>query len=526
MEQHEVARGTIDMSAAVGRAGFRAVHAKVGGKFPSSKDGKASKMGGSNRAIVEEALRSLDAEVSAREAAKNANIVVEDESLNENWVNDHQGGMKPATTFSEALDYLKARNAQLYRRQASSDYEMSELVVHLPENMCVEDTRNVSYVLDEDGAPVISAKTGDPLSKPRLVPRDHVEARRYFDDAQAFLIEHGVIAGGIDGVHWRSDQYSEHRPHMQIGFDNYAADPKHPGHLRNEFSRKWFSHRDVVYPEGHPKAGRSISGKVKLSDYQSAMREYMIARGWPVQAEINQAQEGVHRGKAAHTSNDNARIIAEDRLAAAVEKEETTAARAVELDEFADELDEEAVELRAQRNTAAKEGYRDGKVQALSALEADRKKATAELQAAAEARADAEQYKASARAVADRMRALEGEITDALDAVGPAPAPPSYEEIRNDLRRHQPVVMREYMQSLKRKDGTTVLDSFELWAAREHAKRFKLDVFGDGDRPLLEVWKSQMQAVQSKVIRARNEQRLRDWDEAEAAETKEGPEQR
>ena len=109
---------------------------------------------------------------------------------------------------------------------------------------------------------------------------------------------------------------------MQLGFDSYAVDPKHPGFLRNEFSRTWFSHRDVVYPDGHPKAGKSISGKVKLSDYQTAMREFMIERGWPVEAEIDKANEGSYLGKKNYARADNNRIIAEDRLAAAREQED------------------------------------------------------------------------------------------------------------------------------------------------------------------------------------------------------------
>lgn len=163
----------------VGRAGFRVVHAKVGGKFPADKKtGKASAKGGSNRAIIEEALRSIDAEVSKREAGKNANIVLSQEHLNRNWVNDGNGGLKKATGFQEPLDYLEQRNALLFRKQAATDFELSELVVHLPENLCVEDPdpANHSFVLDDDGQPVISDMTGQPLTKPRLIPRDMDEA--------------------------------------------------------------------------------------------------------------------------------------------------------------------------------------------------------------------------------------------------------------------------------------------------------------------------------------------------------------
>ena len=306
----------------MGRAAFRATHAKTGGKFPPKKGSSGAQPHGSNEAIVKEALRSLDPEQSKIEAAKNPNIVLADEVLNENWVNDGNGGMKPATSFKEALDYLASRNAQLFRKQTANDYELTEIVVHLPDNLCIDDPVYVSYVLDENGKHVISEKTGQPLTKPRRIARDPDEARRYFNDAQEFLTEHGIVAGGHDGLHWRTDQYSEHRPHMQLGFDSYAVDPKRPGFLRNEFSRTWFSHRDVVYPDGHPKAGKSKSGKVKLSDYQTAMREHMIERGWPVEAEIDKANEGSYLGKKNYARADNNRIIAEDRLAAAREQED------------------------------------------------------------------------------------------------------------------------------------------------------------------------------------------------------------
>ena len=305
------------MVAAVGRAGFRAVHAKAGGRFPA----KSKRRGGSTRAIYEEMLRATDPKLSAREQTKNANILASEEPLNRDFVNDGHGGLRRWKTpgaVDAAETYLERRNRQLSRKQSPNDMELSELVVHLPENLCVADPnpKNVAYVLDDDGAPVLSEVTGKPLRKPRLIPRDAGEAQRYFDDALAALLEQGVIVGGIDAVHARSDQFSEHRPHMQLIFDNYADHPDKPG-LRNEFSRVWFSHRDVRYPDGHAKAGKAISGRVKLSMQQDQFREAMIARGWPVEREISPKTKGNSQGKDLYAATENVRIIAEDRLQAA-----------------------------------------------------------------------------------------------------------------------------------------------------------------------------------------------------------------
>ncbi|QYM76178.1 hypothetical protein [Leucobacter luti] len=133
------------MSEAKGRAGFKGVHTKAGGKYPGDKKtGTPSTKGGSNLAIAKEALRSLDAAQSAREAVKNPNILLSEEQLNENWVSDGVGGLKTATRFEEVEESLAARNAQLYRKQAAKDYELSLLVVQLPENMCRVDPVNVS----------------------------------------------------------------------------------------------------------------------------------------------------------------------------------------------------------------------------------------------------------------------------------------------------------------------------------------------------------------------------------------------
>lgn len=444
----------MDMTQSVGRAGFRAVHAKVGGKFPAhKKTGTTSRRPGSNRALIEEALRSIDEGVSRREAGKNPNIMLDEEWRNLNLVNDGECGLRAATSFDEPLASLAARNTQLWRKPAKADMELSELVVHLPANLCVEDPdqSHVSFVLDSDGQPVVTAVTGDRLTKPRMIPRDYDEARRYFEDAQAFLVM-SVIPDGVCGIHARSDQYSEHRPHMQLIFDNFAPDPKHPGKLRNEFSRRWFSHRDVVYPEDHERAGRVISGRVKLSAMQAGFREFMIRRGWPVEAEIDRANEGVRRDKAGHAANDNQRRIAEDRLAAAHARER-------ELDEFSEALDEEAAELRLKRHTAAREGYADGKAEGLAHAEQVRREVAEEQQAAIVARRAAEASRMEAEASLRHLREREEEYQVALAQLGA-----EYDRIAD-----RPPAFEAYLDR-PMKNGKTLRASFEHFTSRVEAR--------------------------------------------------------
>ncbi|MFV0319030.1 MAG: hypothetical protein ACK5IN_01405, partial [Microbacterium sp.] len=196
--------------------------------------------------------------------------------------------------------------------------------------------------------------------------------------------------------------------------------PKRPGYLRIEFSRKWFSHRDVVYPEGHPKGGKSISGKVKLSDYQTAMREHMIERGWPVEAEIDKANEGSYLGKKNYARADNNRIIAEDRLAAAREQEDQNlddldlitssrkkdSARAADLDKREADLDRRDQETADDRLAAQNERR--------EAEEAHRV-ASANQRASERARAQAEADRQYARELIAKIEWMPPEVDDWLD---------------------------------------------------------------------------------------------------------------
>lgn len=398
------------MASTVGRASFKVVHGKTGGKFPREK-GSNKEPHGSNAALIKEALRSLDPVQSKIEAGKNANIVLADEALNENWVNDGNGGMKTATSFQEPLDYLASRNAQLFRAQAATDMELTALVVHLPENLCVEDPDNVSFVYDKHGEQVISAVTGEPLTKPRLIPRDPAEAKRYFDDAVEFLIEQRIITGGADALHWRSDQYSEHRPHMQLGFDNYAADPKHPGKLRNNNSRVWYSSRDVRYPDGHAKAGQMIGEKVKMSDYHARMRAFMIDKGWKVEADIDPKMKGNSQGKDLHAATDNARLIAEDRLAAVELIEIQTTADLQLVSATKKRNDDRAAKLDQRESSLAQEraSFETEKADAADAINgaqavAQRLREDAEL--------DAEAMKSKARSILDQAEAVTAETRE------------------------------------------------------------------------------------------------------------------
>ncbi|MHA3683081.1 hypothetical protein ACXR2W_02340 [Leucobacter sp. HY1908] len=306
-------------------------------------------------------------------------------------MNDGAGGMKPLESFDECEDYLRSRNARLFRKQGPNDVELSELVVHLPETLCVEDPDHVSYVVDDEGEQVISRVTGEPLTKPRLIPRDIDEARRYFDDALNTLVEIGRISSR-DALHLRSDQYGESRPHMQLIFDNYAHDPnaknqaRKPGCLRTEASRVWHSHRDVTYEPGVVRLGKryrqigdppglefsadeaadlarlagkpydeitaadlakldgerigkkrdklnvldgkTTTGEYKLQSAQGQMRARMAAHGWPVELDIDREREGSNLGKLEAAQADNDRIIAEDALRAA-EAESKRSAREV-----------------------------------------------------------------------------------------------------------------------------------------------------------------------------------------------------
>lgn len=345
------------MSDATGRTGFRVTHTKAVGE---------------RRAIVHEMMRELDPEAVEYWARENTNIVVEDEVLDRAFVNDGTGKFVRATSMQEVIDYGQSRVDRLTSplredkpdkngKMRGGTVTTSMFVAHLPKSMCRE-------------VPDFYGK-----GRSRWIARDRKEAMRYFTDVLRFL-GNNVVPGGFDGILGFDVQYSETTPHVQLLADTFADDPKHPGSLRSEWSRAYAAHRDVRGEDG-----KMVTGREKLERYQDDLKAYMIARGWPVEREVDPLRHDKTETKATYGKlRDEQRAINEQREQLKTDRLDLIRdGENLEREEYRVRLARKQVEQ--ERKTAREEGLKQGYEQGLAEgrVEAERLQQAAREQYAA-----------------------------------------------------------------------------------------------------------------------------------------------
>ncbi|WP_160159446.1 hypothetical protein [Actinomyces culturomici] len=326
------------MSDTTGRTGFRVTHTKAVGE---------------RRAIVHEMMRELDPKAVEYWARENTNIVVEDEALDRGFVNDGKGRFVRATSMQQVLDYGQSRVERLTSplREDKPDKQgkmrggtvtTSMFVAHLPKSMCEE-------------VPDFYGK-----GRSRWVARDRDEAMRYFTDVLRFLGKN-VIPGGFEAILGFDVQHSETTPHIQLLADTFADDPKHEGGLRPEWSRAYAAHRDVLGEDG-----KMLTGRQKLERYQDDLKEYMVARGWPVEREVDPLRHDKSETKAVYGAlRDERRELDGQRDQLKADRDELRyEGELLEREEFQVRLARKQVET--ERETAREEGRREGYEQGLS----------------------------------------------------------------------------------------------------------------------------------------------------------------
>lgn len=434
------------MTNEVGRAGFHVTHTKA-----------VSERG----AILDEMMRELSEESKARWAARNPNIVVENEDSNIALVNDGKGGFDFCSDPKQVIEYGNARLAKLSSpiREPKLDPVTGKLkggttttsmfVMHLPKSLCKE-VPDFYPVYDHDGKEV--------GRRSRWVARDSDEATKYFLDSIRFLATH-VIPGGFDAVLGADIQFSESTPHIQILADTFAPDPKHEGALRCDFSRAYGSHRDV-----RDDKGRQMSGQAKFRQYHEELKNFMLERGWDIEADVDPLRHDKTATKAVYGAlKDQERALAEQEQNFAQNLAKGRSEIDAVVKELADEwenldternkLKQEREQLQNDKQTALEEarsqGYAKGFEEGRAAVERERERLSKEW---------------------TTLRSLEGEYDSAIAAVKDAkPAMPSEEEMRKFVREESPALAMRYLAHrdiLLRENGKKPFhrESFERFA--------------------------------------------------------------
>lgn len=323
------------MSDTTGRTGFRVTHTKAVGE---------------RRAIVHEMMRELDPKAVEYWARENTNIVVEDEVFDRGFVNDGTGRFVRATSMQEVIDYGQSRVDRLSSplREDKPDKKgkmrggtvtTSMFAAHLPKSLCKE-------------VPDFYGK-----GRSRWIARDRDEAMKYFTDVLRFLGKN-VIPGGFEAILGFDIQHSETTPHVQVLADTFADDPKHEGQLRPEWSRAYAAHRDVKGEDG-----KMLTGRKKLERYQDDLKAYMVARGWPVEREVDPLRHDKTETKAIYGAlRDERRQLDEQRDQLKADREDLIRdGEDLEREEYQVRLARKEVET--ERETAREEGRQEGRNQ-------------------------------------------------------------------------------------------------------------------------------------------------------------------
>ena len=248
-----------------GRAAFNLRHLR--------RDNCGGDTRGDRKRLLKEAMRELDPQDLAHQAAMNSNIVVADAHLNVPFVNDGNGTFRRAASVEEVLAYQDARMDGV--RVQKNSFETSLFVVHLPKSMCVEVPDFYTSTVD-----------GREVKRARLVARNYDEAKEYLEESMRWLAEN-FIPGGIDAVAGGDMNFDESTPHIQFQADTFSPKPDDPDKLRCRPGIAYNTDESVRYISG-PKKGKQISGNQKFIDAQRGLREHIYALGYPVELDVSE----------------------------------------------------------------------------------------------------------------------------------------------------------------------------------------------------------------------------------------------
>ena len=397
-----------------GRAAFNLRHLR--------RDNCGGDTRGDRKRLLKEAMRELDPQDLAHQAAMNSNIVVADAHLNVPFVNDGNGTFRRAASVEEVLAYQDARMDGV--RVQKNSFETSLFVVHLPKSMCVEVPDFYTSTVD-----------GREVKRARRVARDYDEAKQYFEEAMRWLAEN-FIPGGIDAVAGGDMNFDESTPHSQFQADSFSPKPDDPSKLRCRPGIAYNTDTSVRYKDG-PKKGKQISGNQKMIDAQRGLREHMHALGYPVELEVSERHDESLNLDRYTEQQDRERDLANrendvERKRRSAQRDTDAAER--DREQAAKEL-EQAQQAREAAQRVQENAEQQARAVAERVLKETREKAEQEAeQIRSNARKDADQTMGLAEAQADELldRAEETARADAGEITSKARS--DAENIRNEAR--------------------------------------------------------------------------------------------
>lgn len=265
------------------------------------------------RRLLQECMRQLDDEWLAKQVSRNANIVKEDSHLNYGFFNDGDGGwteMTDADSIEDTVAYGDARVGSVHRKIHKNTFETTTIVSFLPKSLCQEipDYYPVTRKNSKGEEKVVGHRS-------RWVPKDLDATKQYFEHLIEYL-ESNVLTGGHDAISGFAVNLDESVPHIHIMTDTFAPDPAHDGWLRVEAQQMWGQHKDVTEQRVDEETGETrevkITGRTKMRRYQEGLREFMLERGYDIEAEPDPVRSRTSLAKDTYAAAQSAVLAAEE----------------------------------------------------------------------------------------------------------------------------------------------------------------------------------------------------------------------
>ncbi|GAB03874.1 hypothetical protein GII30_15085 [Gordonia amarae] len=291
-------------------------------------------------------------------------------------VNDGAGGWRETRSIAEVVKYGDDRVARMSAAPKDGNRVALTTVGQLPWAYCEPDGTEYQAV-DGNGTPKVyteGPRAGQPVMLPRYKIREdrREEAMRYFRDWLDFQAE--VLPGGHDAMHGYSINLDESRPHIQLLSDPFEPYPskKNPDALKSGYSRAFGRHpKDPMVPQldksGQPVMGDDGKPKMvkdgpsaKMTRNQAGLRAYMVARGYEVDPERDEARHDRHLGLADYKDLQHAKTEVQYAMAdvgAVMGEAEAMRDESVEASIRAAEAEGDLV---AAHETATESGYVEG----------------------------------------------------------------------------------------------------------------------------------------------------------------------
>ncbi|GAA4753131.1 hypothetical protein GCM10023217_25490 [Gordonia alkaliphila] len=292
---------------------------------------------------------------------------------------------RTATSLKEVVDYGTARRNRLSRPikgkldkhgEGAGERHAQTIVMQLPMYLLEEDG-TFYHPLGKDGLPKDGKDDRPLVSLPRyrIKPEMQKEADRYVEAVMDF--QAALLPGGQDAIHGGSLNLDEHRPHLQLLVDPFAANPrgKEPDALLNSFSYTFGRHpkdkinfplrqkvdkrsRRPVFDKAGDPVMVAIGADGKMEMYHQRFKDYLVEKGFAIEAERDPVRHDrrvvgdmIDYGEAmdaAREAQEQSQTAMAD-LGAALETEDSAAGLMADL---AAEIDVQKVELAAERRAA------------------------------------------------------------------------------------------------------------------------------------------------------------------------------